>query len=124
MRFGNGKDIADPAEINFIGSSSYKEPYSIAGVYRQKTTPVGSFPANALGLYDMSGNVYEWCSDWYGAYSSGNQTNPAGPVSGSYRVVRGGSWSHDPQYCRVADRSYGTPGVRFNAIGFRLARTL
>mgnify|MGYP000945666556 CR=1 FL=1 len=90
----------------------------------QKTTrPVGQKKANELGLYDMSGNVYEWCSDWKGTYPSSAQTNPVGPSSGSYRVIRGGSWYSVPQLCRVASRYYGTPDLRYNVVGFRLART-
>ena len=85
-----------------------------------KAHPVAQKAANELGLYDMSGNVFEWCSDRYGRYSPSPQTNPKGPSSGSYRVLRGGSWSTDA-YCRVANRVGITPTHRYNDFGVRLA---
>ncbi len=84
------------------------------------TKPVATKKANELGLYDMSGNVYEWCSDRYGSYSSLAQTNPTGASSGSYRVQRGGNWYYYARHCRVSFRNYDTPGIRDYIIGLRL----
>lgn len=123
--FGNGKNTADPKEINFDGDWN-PTTYSIKGLDRGKTVPVGSLNSpNALGLHDMSGNVWEWCSDWYGSdyYQNSPAKDPTGPSSGSSRVLRGGSWGGAPQGCRVADRGNGAPGLRGLFTGFRLART-
>ena len=76
---------------------------------------------NELGIYDMSGNVWEWCEDWKGGYSSGSQTNPKGPSSGSDRVLRGGSWLSSAEFCRVSIRNYTDPDNRIIDYGFRLA---
>ena len=84
------------------------------------THAVGTKSPNELGIYDMSGNVCEWCQDWNGSYSSSSQRNPKGPNSGSYRVYRGGSWNGNARSCRVSFRYHFTPGLRNNGIGFRL----
>jgi formylglycine-generating enzyme required for sulfatase activity len=83
------------------------------GEYRKKTTPVGSFPPNDFGLYDMHGNVWEWCEDWYGEeyYKHSPRDNPKGPETGELRVLRGGSWLNFPRALRCALRLRGLAGV-------------
>ncbi|MCR4573642.1 MAG: formylglycine-generating enzyme family protein, partial [Lentisphaeria bacterium] len=85
------------------------------------TCPVEQLKPNELGFYDMSGNVWEWCLDWYGDYTAGDAVDPVGPVSGSNRVRRGGSWGDDARYCRSALRFNGGPSFSSSYLGFRLA---
>jgi formylglycine-generating enzyme required for sulfatase activity len=89
---------------------------------REKTTPVGSFPANAWGLHDMHGNVWEWCQDWFGDYPQKDLVDPQGPDAGKDRVLRGGSWNQYPKDCRSACRNGHVPGYRIYIFdwGFRL----
>lgn len=112
----------DSRMANFNGDYPYGG--ASTGIDRHKTIAVGQFKPNAYGLYDMHGNVWEWCSDWYEAeYSSRSVADPVGPSSGSSRVDRGGSWSSDARNCRSASRGRVTPSRRGWFLGFRLART-
>jgi len=85
------------------------------------TSPVGVFEPNGYGLYDMAGNVMEWCWDRYGSYSSGSQTDPRGPASGSDRMIRGGGWNERANECRVANRYHFVLDHEFSYVGFRSA---
>ena len=88
---------------------------------RRRTQPVKKKAPNELGLYDMSGNVWEWCNDWYGSYTSNAQTNPQGPTSGVDRVARGGCWNLGARSCCTSSRTSFIPRGRGNFLGFRLA---
>ena len=131
----NGRHFALPTEAQWeyaARGGKHSEGYKYSGsntivnvaqysVKSDKPLPVGTKTPNELGLYDMSGNVLEWCSDWMGSYGSNAQTNPAGPSSGSTRVCRGGSWIHAAGFCRVSCRGCRAPVVTDYYLGLRLA---
>ncbi len=132
-RSGKGYRLPTEAEWEYAArSGGKKEKYAggndvdavawYTGNSGGGTRPVGGKSPNGLGLHDMSGNVWEWCQDWYGSdyYSKSPNINPTGPSSGSFRVVRGGSWNYSPGNVRAADRSRREPGVRNFNLGFRL----
>nr|MBA2591256.1 formylglycine-generating enzyme family protein [Gammaproteobacteria bacterium] len=107
-------------QANFNGDYTYNG--SAKGEYRMQTVPVGSFPPSAFGLYDMHGNVWEWCQDaWHKSYKGAPTGGSAWEVGGEKsRVVRGGSWDDSPWYCRAAARGSGVPGARNYGVGFRV----
>jgi formylglycine-generating enzyme required for sulfatase activity len=115
--FSFGETIsADQA--NYNGEYTYGN--GRMGKNRGKFVPAGSFPPNAWGLYDMHGNVTEWCADRYGNYSSEDDCNPEGPVEGNQRILRGGSWRSYPGACRSAFRLRREGGSNSDAVGFRV----
>ena len=127
VRFGNGKDLANPAEVNFNANKEYKQPYSVIGEFRFKTVPVGSLKSpNGLGLHDMSGNVLEWCEDCYhDSYTDApNVGNAWLSPERTARVLRGGKWASHPPTCRVTYRQGDMPTLRNSRIGFRVAASI
>jgi formylglycine-generating enzyme required for sulfatase activity len=92
------------------------------GLSADGPAPVKSYPPNAWGLYDMHGNVWEWCSDWYGDYPLKKVSDPTGPDSGTEKVRRGGSWFKGGWLCRSANRNFGHPASRYRTLGFRVVR--
>jgi formylglycine-generating enzyme required for sulfatase activity len=115
---GNGS----PGNYTYSGSNSVDAVAWYSTNSGNSTHLVGTKTPNSLGIYDMSGNVWEWCWDWYGNYTSGSQTDPRGPVSGAYRVLRGGGWYNSAAYVRSAIRYCDTPSIRYDGYGFRLVR--
>jgi len=133
-RSANGYRLPTEAEWEYAARGGEEQVYSgsddigdvawYSSNSGKRTHEVGGKQANGWGLYDMTGNVWEWVWDWYGEYPSGTVTDPVGPSTGSNRVHRGGSWYDTPRGARVANRIRYVPGYRFNDLGFRLARSL
>jgi sulfatase modifying factor 1 len=116
--FSFGKNVT-PEQVNYNGDYPYAG--GAKGMNRGRTVPVGSLPPNSWGLYEMHGNVWEWCADWYGEYERGREVDPVGPARGAYRVLGGGSWFDHGGNVRSAQRYRNEPGLVSRFIGFRLA---
>ena len=117
--FNTGNNLTT-GQANYDGCLPYNSDVNMNGTDRNATTIVGSFSPNKWGLYDMHGNVYEWCSNWYDDYQLGHMSNPKGFASGTTRVIRGGNFACAARYCRSAYRDHFLPNEKNVGIGFRL----
>ncbi|MFC1856510.1 formylglycine-generating enzyme family protein [Thermodesulfobacteriota bacterium] len=114
----NTGNCLSTSQANFDGRMPL--PDCPGGRYRESPVPVAMFPANGWRLFDMHGNVWEWCQDWYGKKPTGDVVDPVGPLSGKYKVIRGGAWHFMDHDCRSANRDRSHPDRGLNTIGFRL----
>ena len=121
VRFGNGRDLARASEINFNGLAG-DSPFAEKGIDRGMTSPVGSFPPNGLGICDMAGNAWEWCTDAGALYTASRQVNPCNQA-GANHIIRGGTFQSEAKACRAAARLDWWPFAKCAASGFRLALT-
>lgn len=117
--FSTGNNLTT-MKANFNGNYPYNN--NDKGIFLQQTVPVGSYDPNPWGLFDMHGNVWEWCADWYDDYPEGEQKDPRGPGSGTFKVFRGGGWRNHAQICRSAFRYYYFANFRHYNIGIRLVK--
>lgn len=117
--FNSGNCLSN-VQANYDWAFAYSTCTNTNKIYPGTTQNVGKYPANTYGLFDMHGNVWEWCSDWYGTYPTTAQNNPIGAATGSTRVLRGGGYSNKALFCRSAFRNFGNPNSKDNGVGFRV----